>query len=101
MNTSDRTCWETLKAEGATVAEDLKKLLHEGNARRVIVTQHDRVVAEFPVTAGVIGIAIAPVVAGIGAIVTLLKDCTIHVERQSTTPAPGAPDPVVSEGVHS
>ncbi|HEX5217827.1 MAG TPA: DUF4342 domain-containing protein [Vicinamibacterales bacterium] len=98
---SDRNCWETLKAESATVAEDLKKLLHEGNARRVIVTQHDRVVAEFPVTAGVIGIAIAPVVAAIGAMVALLKDCTVHVERRPAAPDAGASAPVVSKAAHS
>ena len=98
---TDRSYWETFKAEGAPVAEDLKKLLREGNARRVIVTQHDRVVAEFPLTAGVIGLAIAPIVAGVGAIVALLKDCTIHVERRAATPAAGPAAPIVSEGVHS
>jgi uncharacterized small protein (DUF1192 family) len=38
-------------------------------------------VAEFPLTAGVVGAVLAPVVAAIGALVALLKDCTIQVER--------------------
>ena len=85
---AEQTCWETFKAETATAKDELRKLLHEGSVRRVIVTQHDRVVAEFPVTVGVIGVAIAPVIAAVGAIVALLQDCSIHVERRE----PAVPD---------
>jgi hypothetical protein len=35
-------------------------------------------------TVGVVGAVLAPVVAAIAAIVALLKDCTIHVERIRT-----------------
>jgi hypothetical protein len=41
-------------------------------------------VAEFPLTAGVVGAVLAPVLAAIGAIVALLKDCTIQVEREES-----------------
>ena len=93
---ADRGCWETFKAETGIVEQHLRSLLREGNARRVIVTQHDRVVAEFPMTIGVVGIAAAPVVAAVGAIVALLHDCTIHVERRAQ-PAPASNGPEGSE----
>ena len=48
--------------------------------------QQGRPVAEFPLTAGVVGALIAPIAAAIGAIVALLKDCTIAVERSEMTP---------------
>jgi hypothetical protein len=47
----------------------------------VIVQHEGRTVAEFPLTAGVVGAVLAPVLAAIGALVALLKDCTIQVER--------------------
>jgi hypothetical protein len=45
-------------------------------------------VAEFPLTAGVLGALIAPVAAAIGALAALLEDCTIAVERAEMTLAP-------------
>lgn len=80
----EKTCWESIKTEGEGVIENLKKLIHEGNVRRIVVQHQGRTVAEFPVTVGVLGAMLAPVVAAVGAIVALLKDCTISVER--TTP---------------
>jgi len=38
-------------------------------------------VAEFPLTAGVVGAVLAPILAAIGALVAVLNDCTIDVER--------------------
>jgi len=73
--------WESVKADANTVVEKLRSLVHEGNVRRVVVTHQGRTVAEFPLTAGVVGAVIAPVLAAIAAIVALLKDCTVEIER--------------------
>ncbi len=81
---SEKTCWESVKAEGANVVDKLKQLIHEGNVRRVVVKQGGRTVAEFPLTVGVVGAVLAPVLAAIGALVALLKDCSIEVERTKT-----------------
>jgi uncharacterized protein DUF4342 len=78
---SEQTFWESFKAESADVVQKVKGLIHEGNVRRVVIQHEGRTVAEFPLTAGVVGAVLAPVVAAIGAIVALLKDCTIQVER--------------------
>jgi hypothetical protein len=78
---SEKTFWESFKAESQGLMDKLTALVHEGNVRRVVVRHEGRTVAEFPLTAGVVGAVLAPVVAAIGAIVALLKDCTIHVER--------------------
>jgi hypothetical protein len=75
-----RSICETLKGEASVVLERLKTLVHEGNIRRVIVKHEGRTVAEFPLTAGVIGALLAPVLAAVGTIVAMLKDCTIDVE---------------------
>ena len=77
----ETTYWETFKAEGKTIVERLRELIHEGNVRRIVIQHEGRTIAEFPLTAGVIGAAVAPVLAAVGALVALLKDCTIQVER--------------------
>lgn len=88
---TEKTVWETFKAEGGTLVEELKRLIHEGNVRRVVVQHQGRTVAEFPLTAGVLGAVLAPVAAAIGTLVALLKDCSIQVERvqgDSKSPEP-------------
>jgi hypothetical protein len=75
------TFWQRLEGTTDQVLAQLKKLVDEGNIRRVVVRQRGRTVAEFPLTAGVIGAVIAPIAAAIGAISALLADCSIEVEK--------------------
>lgn len=79
--TTERTWWETVEARGGELLDAVKRLIAEGNVRRVVVKQEGRVVAEFPLTVGVVGAVIAPVLAAIGALVALLTQCTVDVER--------------------
>ena len=79
---SENTSWESFKAESENVAGRIKTLVHEGNVRCVVIQHEGRAVAEFPLTAGVVGTVLAPVLAAIGVLVALLQDCTIHVERE-------------------
>ena len=78
---TERTCRESFRIAADQLVETLKKLVHEGNVRRVIVKQHGRTIAEFPLTAGVVGAVLAPMLAAIGALVALAKDCSIEIER--------------------
>jgi Domain of unknown function (DUF4342) len=78
---AETTFWETINAQGNELFEKLKQLVHEGNVRRVAVRQGGRTVAEFPLTAGVVGAVFAPALAAIGAIIAIANDCTIDVER--------------------
>jgi hypothetical protein len=82
---AERSCWESVKAEGSAVLDKLREVVREGNVRRVRVRQGDRVIAEFPLTAGVVGAVFAPALAAIGALVALAKDCTIDIEREQAT----------------
>jgi D-aminopeptidase len=78
---AEKTWWESIKFDSESIMDRIKNLIHEGNVRRVVIQHQGRTVAEFPLTAGVVGAVLAPVVAAIGALVALLKDCTIQVER--------------------
>jgi hypothetical protein len=77
---------ETIKVEGGQLIEQIKRLVHEGNVRRIIIKQEDRTVAEFPLTIGVIGVVLAPVLVAVGALAALLTNCTIVVERFDDAP---------------
>jgi hypothetical protein len=77
-----RSAWETVKLQGEQVVDEARRIIHEGNVRRVVVKQKGQVVAEFPLTVGVVASVAAPVLAAIGALVALLTDCTIDLERR-------------------
>lgn len=86
-----KSTWESFKAEGNNVVDKLKDMLKEGNVRRVVVEHHGRTVAEFPLSIGVVGVVLAPVFAAVAAVVAMVKDCTIKIEREEA--APDAPAP--------
>ena len=72
---------ESFKVATDQLVEAVRKLLHEGNVRRIIIKQGSRSIAEFPLTVGVIGAVLAPVLAAVGALAAVLNDCTVEVER--------------------
>ena len=77
---------ESVTAAGNQVIETIKNLIHEGNVRRISIKQEGRTIAEFPLTFGVVGAALAPVLAAAGAIAALVTDCTIEIERDADLP---------------
>jgi len=82
MVMSATTFKESIKVAADEVVDAVKKLIHEGNVRRIVIKQQDgRTVAEFPLSVGVVGAVIAPVLAAVGAIAAVLNECTIEVER--------------------
>ena len=80
---------ERMRLEGGELLDAVKRLVHEGNVRRIVVKQGDETVVEFPLTVGVVGAAVAPALAAAGAIAALITDCTIEVEREDGAPAAG------------
>ena len=75
---------ESFKVAGVQLLDAVKKLVHEGSVRRIIIKQEGRTVAEFPMTVGVVGAVFAPVLAAVGALAAVLTECTIEVERAAT-----------------
>jgi hypothetical protein len=93
---SDQTQVETIKVEGGNVMERIVQLIHEGTVRRIVIRQDEMIVAEFPLTVGVVGAVIAPIAAAIGALVALLTNCRIEIERVEPTPPADEPEPVAA-----
>jgi hypothetical protein len=78
---SDQTHWESFKVEGGQLLDEFKRLIHEGNVRRVVIKRDGESIVEFPLTVGVVGAALMPALAAVGAIAALVAECTIEVER--------------------
>jgi hypothetical protein len=73
---------EEFHVNGEELLTEIKKVLKEGNIRRVIIKNKEgKVVFEIPLTLGVVGALIAPQLAAIGAIAALLSEATVVVEK--------------------
>jgi len=74
---------ETFHVKGEKLLEKVKSLVREGNIRRIIIKDKEgKVLVEFPLTFGVVGAVLAPVLAAIGAIAALVTQCSITVQRE-------------------
>jgi hypothetical protein len=86
MPPTKESVFETLHLdqEGVNrVIERSKKLIHEGNVRRLIVKNADGVtLIEVPLTIGVVGAVLVPVWAAIAAIAAIVSDATVVIEKR-------------------
>ena len=73
---------EEFHINGEELLARIKKLVHEGNIRRIIIKDKDgKTVMEIPMTFGVVGALLAPQLAAIGAIAALITEATVVVEK--------------------
>lgn len=74
---------ETFKVSGESLIAKVKELIKEGNVRKITIKdKNDKTLVEFPLTIGVVGTLLAPVLAAVGAIAALITECSITVERE-------------------
>ncbi len=75
---------EDFKVSGEQLLKKVKELIEEGNVRRITITdKHGKELMTFPLTIGVVGALLAPVLAAVGALAALIGECTISVEREA------------------
>ena len=75
---------EEFEVSGDKVVETVKRLVHEGNIRRVTIKGEDgKTLIEIPLTFGVVGAVLLPVWAALGALAALVARCTIVVEKNA------------------
>ena len=78
---SVKTVWERAKVEGKDLLGYVQRVVDEGNARRIIIKQKGTKIVEFPLSFGVVGAVLAPLLAAVGAIAAVATECTIEIER--------------------
>jgi hypothetical protein len=80
--TEEKVTTEEYQVKGDDLLHKVKELVHEGNIRRLTIKNEEgERLIEVPLTLGVVGIVLLPVLAAIGAIAALVADCTIIVEK--------------------
>jgi len=73
---------EEFRVNGEDLMAKIKAIIREGNARKVTIKDKDgKEILSFPLTVGVVGIALAPVFAAVATIAALATECTIIIER--------------------
>ena len=74
---------EEFKVSGEELVGAIKKLVKEGNARKIIIkNEKGTTLLEMPLTVGAVGAILLPVLAAVGALAALVTKCTIVVERK-------------------
>jgi len=82
--------FEQFKVQGRDLADRVAQLIHEGNVRRIIIRdEHGHTFMEIPLTVATAGVILAPLLAALGAIATMVAKFDVVVER-STHGAPPA-----------
>ena len=73
---------EEFKVNGNELIDKIKELIHEGNVRRIIIKDEEgKTFLEIPITIGIIGALVAPILAAVGAIAVMAAKFTIEVVR--------------------
>jgi hypothetical protein len=81
--TKNKKDGDTYRVKGEELLTKVKELIKEGNIRRIIILdKNGNSFVEFPLTFGVVGAVISPILAAVGAIAALVAECTIKVERK-------------------
>lgn len=74
---------ESFNINGEQLLKKVKELIAEGNIRKITITDKSgKELMSFPLTLGVVGALLLPVLAAVGAVAALLAECTITVERE-------------------
>ncbi|MBN2585700.1 MAG: DUF4342 domain-containing protein [Candidatus Fermentibacteraceae bacterium] len=65
---------------GSELLTRVKELVHQGNVRHIIIlNEKGRTLLEIPLSMGLLGVALIPAYAAVGAIAALVAKCTIVV----------------------
>lgn len=78
------TSKESFTLNGEQILQKIKDLIQEGNVRKISI--HDKTgkeIMSFPLTIGVVGAVLVPVLAAVGALAALIGECSITVEREA------------------
>jgi hypothetical protein len=90
------TRWEEIRVTGDQLLSTVKDLVREGNIRRIVIkNENGHVYLEIPLTIGVVGALLLPVLAAVGALAAVASGLTISVEKivpPADGPGDAAPD---------
>ena len=78
-----KTTKEFFTVNGENLLKKVKELIEEGNVTKITIKDKSgKELMTFPLTIGVVGAMLAPVLAAVGALAALIGECTIAVEKE-------------------
>src|SRR3954463_14832824 len=81
---------EEIKVEGKELVDTVKRIVHEGNVRRVVVRNPEgRTILDIPVNAGLLGAVVFPRIASLATIAVYAARYTLIIERSGPAAAAG------------
>jgi hypothetical protein len=89
------------KITGDNLIQKIKELIHEGNVRKIVIKDEKGTYTylEIPVTIGVIGTVLLPVLAAVGALAAIVGLVTVEVVKvdgKKSAPTTKKPEPKTS-----
>ncbi len=74
---------DSFTVSGDELLKKVKELIKEGNVRQITIkNKNKKTLVILPLTLGIVGAVLAPMLAAVGAIAALVTECTITVERK-------------------
>ncbi len=88
--------YEQFRVHANELADKIGDLIHEGNVRRIIIKdERGHTFMEIPLTVATVGVILAPVLAAVAAIATMVSRFDVVVER-AVHDSPAAEEPPVT-----
>lgn len=73
----------TLKKKGEELINEIKKIIEKGNVTKLTIKRQGEIILNIPITAGAIGVIIAPFLSLAGITAALLTECTIEILKDN------------------
>lgn len=81
--TNTKVVTEQFKVKGEALLTKVKELVKEGNVREITIKDKDgKTMIVLPLTLGVVGTVLLPILAVVGTLAALVGECTIEVKRK-------------------
>jgi Domain of unknown function (DUF4342) len=91
--------FEQFKVHANELGDKVRELIKEGNVRRIIIKdEQGHTFMEIPLTVATVGVVLAPILAAVGAVATLVARFHVVVERTGPPASPPASGPAAGAG---
>jgi Pyruvate/2-oxoacid:ferredoxin oxidoreductase gamma subunit len=77
----------SFKVNGEDLLKEVKKLIHEGNVRKIVLKDEkgEKTFLEIPLTVGVIGTVLLPILAAVGALAAMVGLVTVELIKEESS----------------
>jgi len=82
MDENENKNTEEFTINGEELIGKVKDIIKQGNAKKITIKgKEGNEILSFPVTIGLVGLVLAPILAALGAVAALATECTIVIEK--------------------